>query len=238
MQKDCKGVSVYSRRQDILFLLPTGVTQNGVDCMYKIMLVGDDGTIQNTYSDMEVWERCGFQITTRTDFGSFALNETDKENPDIIFAVNPLNQEDLEPMLMQLKEMLDTREEGTDMQKILAQIIPEKSALSDILIRNVVHRLETNMQHNLSIEEIAESLHMNKDYLGKQIKKKTGLPFRILNNRVKVEYAKKLIKNGRYKIYQISEMLGYASPDYFARIFKNEVKITPAEYKTRCESDF
>ena len=134
--------------------------------------------------------------------------------------------------------MLDAREKNPSVQKIFEQVIPEKSALSDLLIRNVANQLESDMQHNLSIEEIAVALNMNKDYLGKQIKKKTGLPFRILNNRVKVEYAKILIKSGRYKMYEVSEMLGYSSPDYFARIFKSEVKIAPAEYKNRCLENY
>lgn len=205
--------------------------------MYKLMLAGDDETIRDTYSRMEIWEKCGFQIIPETDYKFQSLNETEKNKPDIIFVINPSNQENLEPLLVHLKEMLDIREENISVQKIFEQVIPEKSALSDLLVRNVAHQLESNMQHNLSIEEIAEALNMNKDYLGKLIKKKTGLPFRILNNRVKVEYAKMLIKSGRYKVYEVSEMLGYSSPDYFARIFKSEVKIAPAEYKNRCNSD-
>ena len=205
--------------------------------MYKLLLAGDDETIRDTYSRMEIWEKCGFQIVPETDYKFQSLNETEKNKPDIIFVINPFNQENLEPLLVHLKEMLDAREKNPSVQKIFEQVIPEKSALSDLLIRNVANQLESDMQHNLSIEEIAVALNMNKDYLGKQIKKKTGLPFRILNNRVKVEYAKILIKSGRYKMYEVSEMLGYSSPDYFARIFKSEVKIAPAEYKNRCSSD-
>ena len=34
-----------------------------------------------------------------------------------------------------------------------------------------------------------------------------------------------------YSVREISEMLGYTSPDYFSALFKNIVKMTPAEYK-------
>ena len=91
--------------------------------------------------------------------------------------------------------------------------------------------LNEHINQNLTIEEVADSLGMNKDYLGRQLKKKTQMSFRSLYNRVKMEYAKPMIKSGQYKIYEISEMLGYTSPDYFSALFKNIVKMTPAEYK-------
>lgn len=147
------------------------------------------------------------------------------------YIVKPMDEADLEPVLVRLKELLGTKGNGTEIFRILAGIIPEKSALSDTLIIQMGQYLEENMNRNLTIEEVADALDMNKDYLGKQIKHKTGLSFRTLYNRVKIEYAKPLIKSGQYKVYEISELLGYSSPDYFTQHFKNEVNMTPAEYK-------
>lgn len=150
------------------------------------------------------------------------------------YIVKPVGEADLEPVLLRIKEQLHAQEKK-GMSGLLESVIPDKSALSDTLIMKLGDYLEENMHRNSSIEEIAEALGMNKDYLGKQIKSKTGLSFRTLYNNIKIEYAKPLIKSGQYKIYEISELLGYSSPDYFTQLFKNVVKVTPAEYKN---SDF
>ena len=154
------------------------------------------------------------------------------------YIVKPMEESDLESVLVRIEEKLTARGCGKETLKLLEQIIPEKEAVSDTLIIHLGQYLEVNMHHNLTIEEIADALGMNKDYLGKQIKNKTGLSFRTLYNRLKIEYAKPLIKSGQYKVYEISELLGYSSPDYFTQLFKNEVKMTPAEYKNEKKSIF
>ncbi len=154
------------------------------------------------------------------------------------YITKPVGQADLEPVLMRVAELLNSRGGGKRTMKLLEQIIPEKSALSDPLIINLGQYFDTTMQRNLSIEEVADALGMNKDYLGKQIKSKTGLSFRTLYNQMKIEYAKPLVRSGQYKVYEISEMLGYSSPDYFTQLFKSAVKMTPAEYRKENNSDF
>ena len=72
---------------------------------------------------------------------------------------------------------------------------------------------------------------MNKDYIGRRVKLRTGHTFRNFYNQIKMEYAKQLIKQGTYKVYEVSDLLGYASPDHFSQIFKSVVQMTPASYK-------
>jgi hypothetical protein len=51
-----------------------------------------------------------------------------------------------------------------------------------------------------------------------------------LYNELKIREAKKLIRQGQYNISQISDLLGFDSPQYFSRCFKNAVHMTPREY--------
>ncbi len=146
------------------------------------------------------------------------------------YIVKPMQEEELDRVLQRLKEQLSTREKNAA-PDVLAGIFKDEDLRSDALVGKVVQYLEEHMERNLTIEEVAEALGMNKDYLGRQLKGKTQMSFRNLYNQIKMEYAKPLIKSGQYKIYEISEMLGYTSPDYFSGLFKNIVKMTPVEYK-------
>jgi AraC-like DNA-binding protein len=49
-------------------------------------------------------------------------------------------------------------------------------------------------------------------------------------NELKIREAKKLIRQGQFNISQISDLLGFDSPQYFSRCFKNAVHMTPREY--------
>ena len=50
-------------------------------------------------------------------------------------------------------------------------------------------------------------------------------------NYLKIEEAKKLIREGVYNITQISELLRFDTPQYFSITFKRFVKMSPQEYK-------
>jgi two-component system response regulator YesN len=67
--------------------------------------------------------------------------------------------------------------------------------------------------------------------MGKLFKQQSGITFNKFSSILKVEYAKELLNTGNYKAYQISEMLGYSSVDYFTRIFKDITGKTPSDYK-------
>lgn len=50
-------------------------------------------------------------------------------------------------------------------------------------------------------------------------------------NSLKIAEAKKLIREDRYNMTQIADLLHYDNPQYFAKSFKNFTNMTPSEYK-------
>ncbi len=48
---------------------------------------------------------------------------------------------------------------------------------------------------------------------------------------LKIKEAKKLIREGRYNMTQIADMLHFDTPQYFSKCFKHYTKMTPSEYK-------
>lgn len=147
------------------------------------------------------------------------------------YVVKPLTESDLEKVLQRAKEMLDARKSDT-ITPLLSDLPGIKlCSMEDPLLKNMCEYLSVNMQRNISMVDVADALKLNKDYFGKLVKNKTGQSFRNLYNQIKMEYAKKLIRSGQYKIYEISELLGYASADYFTQLFKNMTGMTPAEFK-------
>lgn len=155
----------------------------------------------------------------------------------IDYIVKPMEEKQLEEVLIRVKQKLDTQKWDTDLSWI-QPIFQKKEILEDCLIHRLCKYLEKHIHSALSMEEVAEAMGLNKDYMGKQIKLKTGMSFKNLYHQTKVEYAKPLIRSGQYKVYEISELLGYPNADSFTQQFKSTTNMTPMEYKKSVTSDF
>ena len=50
---------------------------------------------------------------------------------------------------------------------------------------------------------------------------------------LRIEYSLKLLMDKQLKLYHIAEIVGYEDPNYFAKIFKRHVGMTPSEYREK-----
>ncbi|MDF2985182.1 MAG: two component transcriptional regulator, AraC family [Eubacterium sp.] len=101
----------------------------------------------------------------------------------------------------------------------------------DSIIRRICQCVIDNIENEISLELIANEVHISRDYVGKIFKQKVLCNFNDYVTRVKMEHAKYLIISGDYKNYEISEKLGYKKADYFSSLFKSYTGVTPMEYR-------
>lgn len=145
------------------------------------------------------------------------------------YIVKPMEEQDLQKVLERLSSSLEPKE--AEYLKYFKQVTDGKVNWSEPVIANACQYIAQHLDENVTLELLADILGLNKDYLGKLIKSRIGLNFRDFYNSFKIEYAKPLIKSGKYRIYEISDMLGYRSVDYFSRLFKKYAGVTPGEFK-------
>lgn len=81
-------------------------------------------------------------------------------------------------------------------------------------------------------ESAADWFGFNKDYFGRLFKSKAGMTFGIFYKKFRIRYAAKLLSSGRYRVYEVSEMLGFSSVDYFSNVFKKLTGMTPSQVKS------
>lgn len=101
----------------------------------------------------------------------------------------------------------------------------------DGLIRKICIYIFDQIDADPSLASVADHFQLNKNYLSQLFKQKTGENFLDFLTRAKMERAKVLIREGNYKNYEISALLGYSEVDYFTRLFKNHTGYTPSEYR-------
>ena len=113
-------------------------------------------------------------------------------------------------------------------------------AVKDILENKGNHSLMGKVtdyiwQHFSDVEfsagEVAERVHLSRNYFLKIFKEETGSNFWDYVTNIRMDKAKKLLKETNETIYTISREAGYESQYHFSRKFKNLYGISPNEYR-------
>ena len=87
------------------------------------------------------------------------------------------------------------------------------------------------MNNNLSNTVIADEFNITGQYLSVLFKKHKGENLQNYIARVRVDYAKELLKSDKYTVFQVANMVGYSNDIGFIRVFKKLEGITPGKYR-------
>lgn len=87
-----------------------------------------------------------------------------------------------------------------------------------------------HVREKLSLNDVAEVFSISPNYLSVLFSKYSDIGFTDYVNQSKIDAAKKLMQDGRYKVYEISDLLGFESPFYFSRVFKKITNLSPSDY--------
>ena len=99
------------------------------------------------------------------------------------------------------------------------------------IIRDIESYIQENYQESISISSIASAVYLTPQYLCKLYKIETGETVNDYITKVRIEASKVLLKDRKYKLYEISEKVGYNDANYYARVFKKITGLNPSEYR-------
>jgi AraC-like DNA-binding protein/ligand-binding sensor protein len=99
------------------------------------------------------------------------------------------------------------------------------------VIKRAVNYVNNNYMNNITLNSISEFVHLNASYFSTLFRKETGVNFSDYLNKVRIEESKKLLKDNRYTILEISIEVGFEDQSYYSKVFKKFTGLTPKEYK-------
>ena len=131
------------------------------------------------------------------------------------------------------KQVLTLRNYSSNL--LSADSEPKHSTITVVdKIKEIVHK---NVNHIITRESIGKVIFLNPDYLSKLFRKETGLALSDYIARVKVEEAKRLLKNTNKSIGEIAAELGYTNFSYFSKMFKLETDTSPNQFRQLYKKD-
>lgn len=99
------------------------------------------------------------------------------------------------------------------------------------LIEMITTYINKNYFAPIKTSSIAETFHLSKQYLCSFFKTQTGQSVTSYINKCRVDKAAILLENTDNNIIEIASSVGYDDSNYFSRIFKQYMKMTPKEYR-------
>ncbi|WP_274466066.1 MULTISPECIES: helix-turn-helix domain-containing protein [unclassified Paenibacillus] len=95
-----------------------------------------------------------------------------------------------------------------------------------------VIRIITEQYHlPMKVADLASKVGYTENYLSILFKKETGKTITDYITNIRTKNARELLKNPDYKIFEISERIGYADPNHFSRSFKQLEGMYPTEFR-------
>lgn len=94
--------------------------------------------------------------------------------------------------------------------------------------------IRSNFSYNLSLDFLAQHIHLSREYLSRYFKKHMGKSISEYLLEVRTDKAKQMLLGSTYPITDIAEYCGYASASNFRKAFKKVTGVSPGEYRRTC----
>ena len=99
------------------------------------------------------------------------------------------------------------------------------------LIRRVIVYIQQEFASPLSLRTVAEVCNINASYLSNLFRTETGTTLTEYINHYRIQKSLSMLKHTQMSIAQVSESVGFLDENYYARIFKKIMGITPKSFR-------
>ncbi|WMJ89774.1 response regulator transcription factor [Anaerocolumna sp. MB42-C2] len=127
----------------------------------------------------------------------------------------------------------DLKKYTLEAQDYFSNILENKRKMRcfSVPVQDIINYVENNFSKRISMEEIADQVHLNKTYISVLFKKETDENFSDFLQRIRLENSCRLLTKTRLPIQEIAEQSGFFDAAYFSRVFKEKYALTPVEYR-------
>jgi len=112
-----------------------------------------------------------------------------------------------------------------------------KDIITDELALKIIGFMEERLYGKFTMDELSRRFSFGKTYISQYFVRTCGYSIIDYFNMMKINEAKRLIRESGHNFFEISEMLMFSNSHYFSTIFKKHTGMTPTQYKKSCKID-
>lgn len=101
------------------------------------------------------------------------------------------------------------------------------------IVKEAVNYILLNLGNTLTLNEIAEKIHVNPSYLSRKFKEETSMNVSEFINQKRVDEAKLYLRRRNISITDVAFLVGFNDLNYFSKVFKKLTSLTPSQYAKR-----
>lgn len=143
----------------------------------------------------------------------------------------PFNQRHLQ---IRVKKLLELRKKLQETYRGKLVIDEEENQISRMdkkFLNKISKIVEEHLEkEELSVEELSQIVGLSRVHVYRKIKKLTGMSVSEFVRSVKLRLSLELIKKSGKSISEIAYEVGFSSPSYFTKSFKEQFGISPSEF--------
>lgn len=128
----------------------------------------------------------------------------------------------MDTLCHKLQEIVETFSES------MFNYIPSRN--SEIIKKAMLY-ISEHFNMPLTLEEVADHVHLHPSYFSTLFKSSTGSSFKEYLNMVRIEESKRLLANTDFSIIDIAVATGFEDQSYFSKVFKKYTGLTPKQYR-------
>lgn len=100
-------------------------------------------------------------------------------------------------------------------------------------IRKSIQYMRSHLQEKLTVKELAEAANLSVSRFSHLFSEETGMSPMAYFRMEKIESAREMLKDSEYTVYEIATILGFSSESHFIKAFREQLNVTPGEYRRR-----
>ena len=115
-------------------------------------------------------------------------------------------------------------------KEIIRLLIGKQKKYSDSVFK-IMQYMEARYAEPVTLDELANHVHMNRSYISHLFKKETGRNINAYLLEFRMEKAKILLESSNHNIQDICCQIGIPDSAYFSKVFKKYTGFTPIEFR-------
>ncbi len=142
---------------------------------------------------------------------------------------------DIASLIKLIEKSSNTEELNLLLQQVALKIANKVNSFNNksirVTLRKAIDYINEHYSEPVTLNEVAEHTFVTTFYISRMFKKELGTSFIDYLNDIRIEKAKELLKDVKYKSYEVASLVGIPDPHYFSRLFKKHSGISPSEYR-------